>query len=116
MSVGGGWAKFVIDNKLSMGAFLTFEVVDERRLVVAHHTRCTAEDGEGPHQPDINSATVREWRYIEPPEAEHPHRLATMPNTDVQSNTLQRFRKTLRKTHVAKQNNSRIVSVHCVCW
>ena len=34
VSVGGGWAKFVADHALGLGAFLTFEYVDERRLVV----------------------------------------------------------------------------------
>lgn len=39
MSIGGGWAKFLQDQNLGEGALLTFEVVDERRLVVAIHNR-----------------------------------------------------------------------------
>lgn len=46
---GGGWAKFVADHHLGDGAFLTFEVVDERSLVVArtHAARCADINAEG---------------------------------------------------------------------
>lgn len=43
-SVGGGWARFVSDQNLGHGALLTFEVVDDWRLVVALHRRSGAED------------------------------------------------------------------------
>ena len=43
VSVGGGWAKFLEDQNLGVGAFMTFEVVDERRLVVALHHRSAVE-------------------------------------------------------------------------
>ena len=35
VSVGGGWEQFVTDHELGDDAFLTFEMVDERTLVVA---------------------------------------------------------------------------------
>lgn len=116
VSVGGGWAKFLSDNNLSIGAFLTFEVVDERRLVVAHHLRCAAEGCEDSQQTDVESGTVRDWRPREPPSAEHTHRLATVSHTDVRLGTTAQFRKTIHKTNLTKHDSSRIVRLQHTCW
>ena len=42
VSVGRGWSKFVQDQDLRVGAFLTFELVDSRCLVVSIHRRSGA--------------------------------------------------------------------------
>lgn len=108
VSVGGGWAKFLTNQNLGVGSFLTFEVVDERRLVAAHHIRCAAIDCEGPQQHDVDSSAVRDPRPREPPEAEHSHCPVSIVHPEVRSATSPQFRKTIRKTH----DSSRIVSAH----
>lgn len=55
VSVGDGWAKFLESQNLGIGAFLTFEVVDDRRLVVAHHHRSADEDFQLPHLADVDT-------------------------------------------------------------
>lgn len=44
VSIGGGSAIFLVDHNLNVGAFLTFEVVDSRRFVVAIHSRSAPVD------------------------------------------------------------------------
>lgn len=112
VSVGGGWAKFLTDHNLGVGSFLTFEVVDERRLVAAHHIRCAAIDCEGPHQHDVDSCAVRDPRPREPPEVEHSHSEVSIVQRAARSATSPQFRKTIRKTHLKTHNSSRIVSAH----
>ena len=73
VSVGGGWAKFVLDQNLGLGAFLTFEVVDDRRLVVAHHQRCVAEDFEEAQEVNVDIGLVGGCER-EPAEDDEGHR------------------------------------------
>lgn len=116
VSVGGGWAKFVADQSLGLGAFLTFENVDERRLVVTHHHRSAVGDCQ-PHQiPDVDSASVRDWHSREPPEADHSFASQSMVLPEDRIGVRPQFRKTLRKTHMKQQDSSRIVSATPNCW
>lgn len=116
VSVGAGWAKYLSDHNLGVGAFLTFEVVDARRLVVASHIRFAPEDSEEPQQPDVDSGAVRDYRPCEPAEAQDTHRHATIVHPDVRSDEALQFRKILRKTHLKKHNSSRIVSDYHPRW
>ena len=116
VSVGGGWAKFITDHNLGVGSFLTFEVVDDRRLVAAQHIRCGAESCEGPQQHEVDSGAVRDSRGSHPSEAENSHRPRSIVHPEVRSATLPQFRKTMRKTHLKKHDSSRIVSAHRTCW
>lgn len=112
MSVGGGWAKFISDQHLGVGAFLTFEVVDERRLVVALHERSALEDFQPLQQQRVVEPTeVRECSDREPPPVDntdpvHSH-LPVLPK--VLGDDRPQFQKTLRKTHMKKHDCSILV-------
>ena len=73
VSVGGGWSKFVADHHLGDGAFLTFEVVDSRTLVVALHA-CSA----------IDSSYQRPSREpLHPTSSQHPRGDHVPPHDDI---------------------------------
>lgn len=116
VSVGGGWAKFIAEQDLGLGAFLTLEFVDERRLVVTHHHRSCAGDWQEQQQPEVDSAAVRDCRSREPPEVDHSHPSQANVLPEDQSGDRPQFRKTLRKTHLKKQDSSRMVSAEPCCW
>lgn len=111
VSVGGGWAKFILDQNLGVGAFLTFEVVDDRRLVVAHHQRCAASDFEQPQRRLLEFGLVNHCEG-EPPEDDAGHRREANVLPDVRSDDRPQFCKTIRKTHLKKHDSSRIVSAN----
>ena len=112
VSVGGGWAKFIEDQKLGVGAFLTFEVVDKRRLVVALHNRRSADE---PHQPQAlhaDTLLVRDLLECDPPDAGESQHTVTQVLSEANGHERPQFRKTLRKTHTLKNESSRLVSAH----
>lgn len=112
VSVGAGWANFLADQNVGFGALMTFEVVDERRLVVALHHRRSPEDTE---KTDIETGLVRVCRGGNLPEVMNtrPTTLTALP--EFRGDVRPQFRKTLRKTHVLKHASSRIVSAHPCC-
>ena len=115
VSVGDGWARFLENQNLGVGAFLTFEVVDDRCLVVAHHHRKVDEDIPLAQLTDVDTGAERERREREPPVAENsPPRQSNVLTQERLDDRLQ-FRKTLRKTHMKKHNCSRIVSANPNC-
>ena len=69
VTVGGGWSKFVEDQNLGPGAFLTFELVDERRLVVALHNRRSPEELHQPVALHQDNALLRDLLDRDLPEA-----------------------------------------------
>ena len=110
VSIGGGWARFLADQHLGVGAFLTFEVVDSRRLVVALH-RCRWETEYSPlHQHVFDATLVRDCLQREPPEVINSHRMPSDSVSEVRGNARPHFRKTLRKTHMKKYASSKLVS------
>ena len=112
VSVDAGWERFVVDQNLGLGAFLTFEVVDDRRLVVAVHLRCAASEFQ--HSPQLkvgDTGVLRDCERETPSLVESQERWSNVV-TDVGSEDRGQFRKTLRKTHLKKFDSSRIVSAN----
>lgn len=103
MSVGAGWPKFISDQDLGIGAFCTFEVVDDRRLVVGIHRRSANAHALSPH-------VVRDYR--ETPEG--PNNVPCLYHRpsihEAHSDGRPHFQKTLRKTHTKKCASARMVS------
>ena len=83
VSVGEGWAKFLEDQKLGPGAFLTFEVVDSRRLVAALHHRSAPADFAIPLLPDVDTQLARDRLYRESADAPvtHPRQSPEVPRS-----------------------------------
>lgn len=111
-SVGGGWARFVSDQNLCHGALLTFEVVDDRRLVVALHCRRGAEDCRALCSCEFGHSAVRACRT-----RELPHRYNSQPGhstvlTEVRCGDRPQFQKTLRKSHMRKHESCKLVSAN----
>lgn len=110
---GGGWAKFVADHHLGDGAFLTFEVVDERSLVVALHTRGALGSYQSPEQERIVEASSQHpcSDHVPPTEDNSdPPQSLRGALTEVASDHHPQFQKTLRKTHMKKNDGGRLVS------
>ena len=107
VSVGGGWTKFIADQHLGDGAFLTIEVVDERRLVVALHYHSAHEHIKPFQLPGVNSTIVRDCRDIEPPVEDNPQPVQASVLREVRIDE----RPDFQKTHMKKHESSRIVSV-----
>jgi hypothetical protein len=112
--VGRGWAQFVSEHSLGDGAFLTFEMVDERTLVVAVHSVGTPCSYDHPEQERIPEETY--WHLCSanwPPlgcSCETPRSLEDVV-TEVASDPRQtQFIKTLRKTHLKKNDGGRLAS------
>ena len=112
VSVGDGWARFIADQKLGPGAFLTFEIVDSRRLVAALHHRSAPEDSTQPQLPAADTGLARDCLYREPFDAGDNHQRQSPQLPEVLRNDRPNFCKTLRKTHTKKQGSSRIVSAN----
>ena len=112
VSLGDGWSQFIEEQKLGVGAFITFEVVDSRRLVVAHHRRHADDDIAQRHVHDVDVGEWRNRRERAPPEAERSLPAKTDVPPETPSDDLPQFRKTLRKTHMQKHDSSRIVSAN----
>ena len=112
VSVGGGWANFLADQNVGFGALMTFEVVDERRLVVALHHRRTPKEAE---ETDNETGLERDCRGGDLPEVinTRPTTLTVVP--EAPRDVRPQFCKTLRKTHVLKHASSRIVSAYPCC-
>ena len=110
VSIGGGWAKFLADQNLGKGAFLTFEVVDERHLVVALHNRSASEDLHVPQQLHGDTDLVRDLLEREPPEAGDSQHTQSPLLSEAHGDERPHFRKTLRKMHTLKNDSNRIVS------
>ena len=114
VSVGGGWAQFVSDHELSEGAFLTFEMVDERTLVVAVHAigaPCSDESHEQERIPEETYWHLCSANWPPPRDScEAPQSLRQVV-TEVAIDPHQiQFHKTLRKTHLKKNDGGRLVS------
>ena len=60
MSVCAGCPKFIHDQDLGYGAFLTFEIVDERRLVVGIHRRSALAHAVSPQKHMDTNYVVRD--------------------------------------------------------
>ena len=110
VSVGNGWAKFVEDQKLGVGAFLTFEVVDERRLVVALHNRRSPKELRQPEAIHGDNALLRDLLDRDLHEAGDPRRTPSHTLSEAHGGERTQFRKTLRKTHTQKGESNRMVS------
>lgn len=116
VSVGEGWARFMSDQALGLGALLTFEVVDGRRLVVGIHRRsaltephqfqqyadANLEPGDSRVQPEFTNSA----QHVPPRVGLHEVRCDARPH----------FQKTLRKTHTKKCASSRFVSQNSHCF
>lgn len=103
--VCAGWPKFVRDQDLGYGAFLTFEIVDDRRLVVSIHRHSVLA-----HADSQQKRVVEDCR--EPDEGMNniPY-LSSRPGLpELLSDSHPHFQKTLRKTHTKKCASSRMVS------
>lgn len=114
VSVGGGWAQFVTDHELGDGAFLTFEVVDERTLVVGVHAVGALGNYDSPEQAQITEVDCwqlcREQWHPTGDSCEAPQSLRHVL-TEVASDPRQiQFVKTLHKTHLKKNDGGRLVS------
>lgn len=110
VSVGAGWARFIRDQQLGVGAFLTFKVVDSRRLVVALHRRFASTDVSPLHQHLFDAALVRDCLEREPPEVDNSHPMPPDLLSEVRGNRRPHFQKTLRKTHTKKYASAKLVS------
>ena len=108
VSVGAGWERFITDQNIGVGAFLTFEVVDDRRLVVAVHHRAAATTCQHLPQPDFDTGGVRGRQ--EYPEVDENGRRCLNVLPDVKSEARPTFRKTMRMSHLKKHDSSRLVS------
>lgn len=112
VSVGGGWAKFCSDQHLGTGGFMTFEIVDERRLVVAIHAHNALEDYQPLAQERVVDATEEPaCGDIVPPPADN---IDTLPSnrrvlTEERTESRPQFSKTLRKTHLKNNGLGRLV-------
>jgi hypothetical protein len=110
MSVGKGWARFMSDHGLGIGALLTFEVVDERRLVVGVHRRSALKEPQSFQQhPNLghlacDSREQPEVGFSFPAKSRRP-RLH-----EDGGDACPHFLKTLRKTHTKKCTSARMVS------
>lgn len=111
-TVGGGWARFVTDHNLNIGAFLTFELVDERRLIVSIHRRSGAEDYAPAQTRHVSMPAVLDRRDREPPEVDNSRSEHSAVLPVVCCNDRPQFRKTLRKTAMRKCESSKLVSAH----
>lgn len=105
VSVCAGWPKFVCDHDLGYGAFLTFEIVDERRLVVSIHRRSALAHAVSPQK-----HVVQECREPNDGMNNIPC-LSSRPGLhELLNDSRPHFQKTLRKTHTMKCASSRMVS------
>ena len=109
VSVGDGWAQFIADQNLGPGAFLTFEIVDSRRLVVALHHRSAPEDFGQPHLADMDTKLVRDRDISDAGDNGRRHSLQVY---QVRIDDRPNFIKTLRKSHMLKQDSAQIVSAN----
>jgi hypothetical protein len=115
VSVGEGWARFMSDQALGLGALLTFKVVDERRLVVGIHRRSALTEQQQFQQYADTSLYADDSR-VQPgftnSAPDLPPRLGLQ---QVRGDARPSFQKKLRKTHTKKCASSRIVSriSHC---
>ena len=120
VSVCAGWPKFVRDQDLGYGAFLTFEIVDTRRLVVSIHRRSSLAHADFPQKHVDISYVVQDSREGDEGMT-NIHSLSSHPGLhDIPSDSPPHFLKTLRKTHTAKCASSRMVSsnlksLSCYC-
>ena len=112
VSIGGGWARFIADQHLGVGAFLTFEVVDSRRLVVALHRCSTAPDYSPLHQHRFDAALVRDCLQSEHTKVDRVNPMPADSHSGVRGNDRPHFLKTLRKAHMKKYASSKLVSFH----
>ena len=113
VSVGGGWAKFVADHHLGEGAFLTFEVVDERSLVVALHARGAVCSHQSAVQSWIGEATCQHARsdnVLVPEDNFDPPLAVRDADLEGACDGRWQFQKTLRKTHIKKNDGGKLVS------
>ena len=111
VSVGEGWARFMADQCLGLGALLTFEVVDERRLVVGIHRRNALTeplafqqlcwDGQHIARESTEQTEVHNSSYSQ---------LSRPGALEFSGDTRPHFHKKLSKTHIKKCASSRIVS------
>jgi hypothetical protein len=115
VSVGGGWAQFCADHHLGEGAFMTFEVVDERRLVVALHCRSAYEDICPFQKPGVDRALVRDCRDMQLPAVDNPKPDQPFVLRHIRIDERPHFQKILRKSHMKRHESSRIVSRSNLC-
>lgn len=115
-SIGEGWARFMSDQRLGLGAVLTFEIVDERRLVVGIHRRSALKVPQTFQQlPDAShlACDSREQPKVDDLSPDHSPRPGVH---EVRGDACPHFEKKLRKTHVKKCASSRIVSWFSNCF
>ena len=128
MSIGTGWASFVRSHSLSIGDFLTFEVIDEASLVVYIHRRtCSpltpAATNAGPskkrltqlHLPEVANTRRRLSPQLVNRERPVPVKVLPAekpPIPDFTDAGRPQFRKTLRKIHLKNFNLARLVIIY----
>ena len=104
VSICAGWPNFVHDQQLGYGAFLTFEIVDERRLVVSIHRRALA------HADSSQKHLVQDCREPEHCRKNIPCLSSRRGLHELLSDSRPHFQRTLRKTHTKKCASCRMVS------
>ena len=111
VSVGEGWARFMSDHGLGLGAVVTFEVVDCRRLVVGIHRRSALTEPHGFQQPVTCTHIACDSQAtpeVDPKTPDH----STQPGChEVRLDARPHFWKTLRRTHTKNCASSRMVSI-----
>lgn len=112
MSVGAGWQKFIRDQDIGYGVFLTFEVVDELRLVVGIHRGTSLAQADSPQEDVAPNYIVNDY-------GESPEGMKNIPclpswlgiNEVLGDARRPQFQKTLRKSHTKQCASSKLVSL-----
>ena len=116
VSTGEGWARFMSDHQLGLGALLTFEVVDERRLVVGIHRRSALTEPQSFQQLPEGSHIACGSRVQAENSNSIPDHLCRHGLHPLRGDARPHFHKTLRKTHTKKSASSRMVSRFSNCF
>ena len=111
VSVGEGWARFMSNQGLGLGALLTFEVVDERRLVVGIHRRSALTEQQAFQQLPNASLIACDARVTAQVDNNFPDHPPQPSLHEVRGDARPHFQKTLRKTHTKNCAASRLVSL-----
>ena len=116
VSTGEGWARFMSDHGFGLGALLTFEVVDERRLAVGIHRRSALTEPRSFQHLSEGSRIACGSRVQAENTSSIPDHLCRHSLHLVCGEARPHFHKTLRKTHTTKCASSRMVSRFSNCF
>jgi hypothetical protein len=98
------------DHGLGLGAVVTFEVVDARRLVVGIHRRSALTEQHSFQQPVTSAALAGDSTASPEADNNSPDHSTHPGGHEVRVDARPHFRKTLRRTHANKCASSRLVS------